>query len=58
MLIPTQIKTNEALGEFINQLTFKFNVMASYQKAMDSNRPNSPVGQLIIPTSRTSTGLT
>jgi len=33
--ITTQTKTNEALGESINQLTSKFDVMASHQKAMD-----------------------
>jgi len=34
--IVTQTKTNEALGESINQLTSKFDTMASHQKAMDT----------------------
>ena len=32
----TQTKTNEALGESINQLTSKFDAMASHQKAMNT----------------------
>jgi len=34
--IATQTKTNEALGELINQLTSKFDAMTSHQKAMDT----------------------
>jgi len=34
--IVTQTKTNAALGEAINQLTAKFDAMASHQKAMDT----------------------
>jgi len=34
--IATQTKTNEALNEFINQLTSKFDIMASPQKAMET----------------------
>jgi len=32
----TQTKTNEALSALINQLTTKFDAMASHQKAMDT----------------------
>jgi len=34
--IATQTKINEAFGEYINQLTSKFDAMASHQKAMDT----------------------
>ena len=34
--IATQTKTNEVLSEQINQLSSKFDVMASHQKAMDT----------------------
>ena len=33
--ITSQTKTNEALSASINQLTSKFDAMASYQKVMD-----------------------
>jgi len=32
----TETKANEALGESINQLTSKFNAIASHQKVMDT----------------------
>ena len=36
LFIATQTKTNEALSASINQLTSKFDAMASHQKDMDT----------------------
>ena len=35
--IAPQTKTNEALGECINQITFKFDAITSHQKVMDTH---------------------
>jgi len=35
--IVTQTKTNEALSALVNQLTCKFDAMATHQKAMDTH---------------------
>ena len=53
--ILTQTNTNEALSASINQLTFKFNAMASHHRVMDTqivqiaqqvNSLSRPQGQL------------